>query len=474
MATTTSGSVASLLRLAWPLILSQSFWTVQIVLDRVLLSWKQVEAVGAGISAVMIFWTGLALFQYTASYATTFVAQYVGAGMPRRAGAAVGQAMWFAVVCGVLLLPAALLAEPFAALAGHGPEMQAMEAAYFRCLCFAALPILVTSAATSFFAGRGDTVTALWINAVGLVVNGPLAYVMIFGKLGFREMGIEGAGWATVAGTSASALYALAALLRRDYREEYGNGWGWGLDPELMGRLLYYGVPQGVGTAVEVGAFALFLVFIGRMGDAEAAATGIAQTLNLIAFLPMMGVGQAVEIVVGQKIGEGRPDDAEQAAWSGLAVSLAFTSVIALAYLFAPGWLAEPFRPPDGGESWRVVSGLIPPLLRFVAAYCLFDGVTLVFAYALRGAGDTRFVTWATILLSWPVMVLPAWLAWMRGWGMYPAWAFASLYVILLASTLFVRFRLGAWRSMSVIEAHGVTEPELPAGAAPPQGATAR
>ncbi len=448
-------SVGSLLRLAWPLILSNSFWTVQIVFDRVLLSWDKVEAVGAGISAVMLFWTGLALFQYTANYATTFVAQYTGAGQPRRAGAAVGQALWFAVACGLLLMPLALLAGPFAALAGHAPEMQAMEAAYFRCLCFAALPILVGAAATSFFAGRGDTVTAMWVNIVGLVVNVPLAYVLIFGKLGVPPMGIEGAGWATVAGTSASALYAVWALLKKEYRDGYGNGWGWGFDAGLMGRLLYYGVPQGVGTAVEVGAFALFLVFIGRMGDAEVAATGIACTLNLLAYLPMMGVGQAVEVIVGQCIGEGKPDEAEKAAWSGLLVALLFTGAVALLYFFTPGMLAEPFRPPEGkdGVMWAEVLALIPALLRFVAAYCLFDSVTLVFAFALRGAGDTRFVTWATIILSWPVMVLPAWLAWRWGWGMYPAWAFASLYIVLLATTLFVRFRLGAWRSMRVIEA---------------------
>ena len=98
----------------------------------------------------------------------------------------------------LLLLP---LAGPLVGLAGHTPEVQALEVAFFRCLCFAALPTLVVSAASSFFAGRGDSWTVLFINACGLVVNAVLDYAWIFGRWGFPAWGITGAGWATVAGS---------------------------------------------------------------------------------------------------------------------------------------------------------------------------------------------------------------------------------------------------------------------------------
>ena len=82
----TRASGRELLRLAWPLILGNSFWTLQIVLDRVLLGQSSSTEVGAALSAALIFWTGLTLFQYTVNYATTFVAQYTGAGQPQRVG----------------------------------------------------------------------------------------------------------------------------------------------------------------------------------------------------------------------------------------------------------------------------------------------------------------------------------------------------------------------------------------------------
>jgi MATE family multidrug resistance protein len=76
----------------------------------------------------------------------------------------------------------------------------------------------------------------------------------------------------------------------------------------------------------------------------------------------------------------------------------------------------------------------------------------IVLSFALRGAGDTRFVTAAALVLSCPVMVLPTWFAWQQGWGLYWSWTFASLYVHLLALTFLARFCRGKWYLMRVIE----------------------
>ena len=95
------GGGAEVMRLAWPLILSNSFWTIQITIDRILLSQQSSEAGAAAMAASLIFWTPLTLFQFTVNYATTFVAQYTGAGRPERTGPAVWQAYRFALLSGV-------------------------------------------------------------------------------------------------------------------------------------------------------------------------------------------------------------------------------------------------------------------------------------------------------------------------------------------------------------------------------------
>lgn len=440
-------------QLALPLILANSFWTLQITVDRVLLSWHSSDAVAAAMAGVMLFWTPLTLLQSTAAYATTFVAQYLGAGRTGRVGPSVWQALYFSVASGLGFLALVPAAPAVVALGGHSPALQQLEADYFRCLCFSALPTLVTAAAGSFFTGRGDSWTVLLINAVGLVVNALLDYLLIFGQWGFPALGIAGAGWATVIGTAASAALAVALMLRPCYRQEFATLSGWRLDVELLGRLLRYGLPSGAQWALDALAFTVFVFVVGLMGEAELAATSITFTLNLIAVLPAVGLGQAVSVLVGQRLGEDRPALAERATWSGFQMAWLYMSLVALAYAFAPGWFVWVFRNDDDPAKWRTVAALVPVLLKFVAVYSLFDSMNLVFSFALKGAGDTRFVTVVALALSWPLMVVPATAAWYYGWGIALAWTFASAYIIALALVFLYRFRAGLWKSMRVIEA---------------------
>jgi MATE family multidrug resistance protein len=441
-----------LLRLALPFILSNLFWTLQITIDRILLYGLGSEAVAAYTPAVTVFWTPLILLQTTAAYASTFVAQYIGAGRPHRIGPAVWQSLYFAVVTGVLLLGLIPLAPLIFQLAAHAPPLPELETTYFCCLCYSALPFLVTAAASSFFAGRGDSWTVMLINVAGLVVNAVFASLLIFGYGGLPRLEIAGAGWATVIGTSVSALLALVLMLRPAYRTEFATASGWRPDFQLLGRLLYYGLPGGVQVGLDVFAFALFTVLVARLGTVEAAATSIAFAVNMLAFMPPLGIGLAVQVLVGQRLGENRPDLAARSTWTAFRLAWLYMAAVALLYVLLPDVFLWIFQSKTDQVKRSQVAALVPGLLRFVAVYSLFDSMTAVFSFALKGAGDTLFVSLAAVVLSWPLMVVPTWLAWYYHWGLWWAWTFASSYVIALGLTFLVRFRMGRWRSMRVIE----------------------
>lgn len=445
------GGTRELLRLAWPLVLSNSIWMMQIILDRVLLSRSNLASLAAGFASAMLFWGFLSLFQFTANYATTFVAQYSGAGRPERVGPVVWQAIWFSLAVGLLFQLLQPLAGWIVSLGGHEAQLQQLEIVYFRCLCVSALPTLLSAAVTSFFAGRGDSRTVLLINVAGLAVNAVAASVLIFGLCGLPALGIIGAGLATILGTSTSAGVALVLMLRRQHRRTCATASGYCFDAELFRRLLRYGLPNGIFAALDTLAWTIFLQLVGRLGEVDLAVTSIAFTLNLVVFFPMLGIGQAVEILVGQRLGEDRPNVAERSTWKGLGAALIITVTGVLAFVLLPETLAGLFH---GGHDdlWEPIRTRVPILLRFVAVYSFFDTLNVVFSNALRGAGDTRFVTAAALGLSWPVMIVPTWAAVQHGWSLYWAWTFASLYIIALAVLFYFRFRQGKWRSMRVIE----------------------
>jgi MATE family multidrug resistance protein len=455
------GGGRELLRVAVPLILSSSFLTLQLTIDRALLSQASSATVAAAIPAALLYWTPLTLLQNIAGYATTFVAQYTGAGRRQRVGPAVWQALYFSLAAGVAFLGLIPLADRLVALGGHSPAIQALEATYFRCLCFAALPTLIVAAVNSFFAGRGETWVVLVNDAVGLAVNTLLAYTLIFGHWGLPALGIAGAGWATVAGSTTSAAVALTLFFRRKYRSEYATADA-KLEPALLRRLLRFGFPNGLQWMLDALAFTFFLFLVGRLGDVELAATNIAFSINMVGLLPMLGMGQAVGVLVGQRLGQDRPDLAARSTWTGFWLATVYIGAVAVLYLLIPDTLFSFFRSEQDSRS-ELVAQLVPVLLCYAAVYSLFDSMNITFSFALRGAGDTRFVTVVALGLAWPCMVLPTWAAWYYHWEapLYWAWGFASFFIIAEGATFLGRFLAGKWKAMRVIEA------------APPEGEAA-
>ncbi len=429
--------------------------TVQVFVDTILLSHHDPREMAASFPAVMWFWLPFGLLQVTAGYVSTFVAQYTGAGRPERVGPA-GLARHSFRHPGRAPLPApgpGALAWVIA-VGGHTRSFQA-DLKWFTCgaCVVAALPMLVMAAVNGFFSGRGQTWTVLGIEAAGTGVNVALALVMIFGRAGFPEMGIAGAGWATVVGSWTSALFALSLLLRPRYRKEFRTLSGWRPERELFGRLMKYGGPAGMQVFLDVLVFNVFVQLVGRLGEAATGATTLTIRLNMVAFLPMMGLGQAVSILVGQRLGADRPDLAERSAYTGLKWSFGYMCCVAAMYLLIPGVLVALFKGDRDPASFAAVAAIVPTLMAYVAVYSVADSVNLTFSFALRGAGDTRFVTLLTFVLAWPIMVVPTFVVVRSGGSIYAAWVFATAHIFAMSVCFFLRFRTGKWKRMRVIEA---------------------
>lgn len=447
-----------LLVLAWPLVVSSSFTTVQITIDRLFLSRVDVNMATASVAAASIFWLPFVLLWATAGYVATFVAQYTGANRPARVGPAVWQGLYFSVIAGGMFL----LLIPFAPMLfqaiDHDPVIMGLEVQYFQCLCWFALPGLISAAVSAFFSGRNKSTVVIWINLIGTLVNAGLDYVLIFGEFGCPALGIVGAGWATVAGGWASAIVGLCWMFRAKYRHENATLSGWKFDGELFRRLIRFGLPSGAHWALDISAFNAFIVLTGWFGSADLGATGLALTINGVAFIPMLGLGQAVTILVGQCLGENRADRAQRATWAGLGVASAYMGFCATLFIGIPHLLIAPFQGMNEAGTWAEVAGRVQIILIFVAAYSLFDAANLVLSFGLRGAGDTLFVSLVSLCLAWPVMVIPTYLAYQNGWGVYWAWGFATTYIALQAVCFLVRFLGGKWKSMRVIESAPIAE----------------
>jgi MATE family multidrug resistance protein len=195
------------------------------------------------------------------------------------------------------------------------------------------------------------------------------------------------------------------------------------------------------------------MLIVGRLGTAALAASSIAFSLNMIVFLPMLGLGVGVSSLVGRYLGADDPASARRATWSAFWMSLGYFAACGAVYALLPRLLLSPFAAGADPAAFAEVEHLTVVLLRFVALYSIFDMMNVVFAAGLKGAGDTHYPLAATLLLGVGVMLGPAWVMVERFHvHVFAAWIAPTVYIAVLGVLMLRRFRSGRWESMRVIE----------------------
>lgn len=447
------GSARELLTVAVPLILSAGSLSIMNVIDRILLTWHSSEALAAALPAGVLHWTVMSVAIGTAMYANTFVAQYDGAGKPERVVASIWQGIYLSVIASVLLLALIPFGKWVFHWARHDPAVLQLEVDYFTMLSWGSFAFVLTGVLSSFYSGRRKTMVVLWVNLVSVVVNATLDYALIFGWSVFPQMGIRGAALATVISRIVAALCYIAIMLWGRERGTYDFFKYRGFDKPLFARLIKFGVPSGFHFFVDIAGFSVFVLLIGDIGKDELAATSLAFNLNTLAFVPLLGMGTAVMTLVGNRVGEGRPELASKTTWLAFKLSAAWMLSFALIYVFAPDVILAPYANRDDPVQFEAIRNQVVVLLRFVAAYCFFDAMAVVFSNAVRGAGDTKFPMLLSFLSCWLVMVVPTWICTKYyGGSLMFSWSACTIYITLIGFGMMLRFQSGKWKSMKVIE----------------------
>ena len=298
-------TLGHMLSLALPMIVSQASETVMLFLNRYFVSLLGSQYIPASMSGGLTQFVFTSLFSGVVGYVGALAAQYYGAGRPARCLHAVSQGLWLSLAFFPVLLGLIPLVHRGFVLAGHDPGQVALEFSYFRILMAGSLLFLVQSVLAGYFVGLGRTRVVMIANVIGIFVTVPLNWMLVLGRLGAPRLGIEGAALGTLAGTLVIVTVMGIAYLRSPvYRQHRGLS-AWKPRGELLVKLLRYGGPAGAESFVNVFAFNVFILLMHSYGPAVATAVTITFNYDLVAFIPMLGVGTAVTALVGQRMGAG-------------------------------------------------------------------------------------------------------------------------------------------------------------------------
>jgi MATE family multidrug resistance protein len=387
----------------------------------------------------------------------TLVAQSFGARRYRRAAQAVWTALW-AMACAAplfVLVGAArhLILAPF----GFDPEIERLASAFWFPRMGGAVVGAAVWATFGFFNGVGRPRVTLAITIVITVTNALLNQVFIFG-LGW---GIAGSAWATNVAQLVGLLLAVALFLRPDYRRRYRSHLTWRPHAGRMLQQLRLGVPIGLSPAADLLAFAMFQMMQTRLGTAGGAATQLVVMLTSLAYMPGFGIASAGTTLVGQSIGAGARDWALRVGNRVILLAALYMGGIGVLIALGGRWMLPFFTGAhDADAAAAVVLGT--QLLWLAAAYQFFDGLNLGSSMCLRGAGDVRvpaaMVLPVALLLFAPLahaFTFAPGQGWVHflpqfGWGPLGGWVAVLIYVIVLGSALFLRWRSRAWQAICI------------------------
>jgi MATE family multidrug resistance protein len=439
------GGLREVSSLAWPVIVSQMSSTLMGVVDTAMVGHLGATELAAVGFAHVWTWTLFSVFIGTASGVQTFVAQHHGAGDEKRCGGWVWQAL--AVVApAAALVAAGVGASAPLWLAALGPsaalQEQALEFLPGRLVGLVGTTVAFTW--VSFFRGVGDTRTPMLGAVLANLVNVGLGYGLIFGKLGFPQLGVAGSGVAMAVGEWTFAAFLGVAASRRALCARYGTGPS-ALRAADVRRVLRTGLPIGGQWVLDMAAFAVFTTLVARMGDASMAASQAFISLLSLSFMQASGLSVAAATLVGRYVGAGDPASAERSFRTALGLAGALGGSVALLFLTVPDLLLRLYS-----EDADVLA-LGGPLLALGAGFQLLDALGIATSGALRGAGDTRWPFLAQASLAWFVFLPAAWLFGITlGGGLTGAWAGGLVYVAALAAAFVWRFRTGAWRRIRI------------------------
>ncbi len=391
--------------------LAQAGMSVADVMMTGRLSATDLAAVSVGSSLwlpLMLFMTG------TLMGLTPIVAQLLGGRHIAGIRPNVHQALWVALILGIaagLLLWFAVM--PVFTLMGVPEEVARRSAAYLSAVAFGMPGAALFQALRAFSDGMNHTRPSLWISLLGLAVNIPSNFVLIYGGAGLTgllgdwlpawvqalpALGAFGCGIATALSLWVMSL-AMALYTRRS--RAYGDVelWHSPTPPRwrMIGELLYVGLPIGVAIFVEVTLFTLIALFIASLGEVTVAAHQIALNYTSILFMLPLSLSMALTVRVGNTLGQERLALARLVAWNGVVISLLIAGLNStLLWFTAEPVIALYTHDPD-------VQRLTLSLVILAMIFQVSDSLQVNLAGALRGYKDTRVVMLITLVSYWLV-----------------------------------------------------------------------
>jgi MATE family multidrug resistance protein len=441
-----AGEFARLLRVAFPLALYYLTEVAMGLTDMVIvgrLGSDELAAVGlsAGIiiEAIVVCFALLSVVGVLSSHA-------LGSGDRDRVSAIVGQGFWVALSLAVLVVALTAWLPELFVVTGQDPEVVRLSRDYLAwmiwvtplALCFVVLRNFLT------VLSRTEAIACVTVPAVGL--NLLLNYLLVFGVHGFPEMGVAGAGLASIIVNLLMVLSLFVYVGLNRYFHEFRIVTAlWKIDAKIWASILKLGAPAGMTAFLEGGLFAVVGIMMGTLGADWLAANEILFHIIPLAFVVALAIGESAAVRIAYHSGAGNIPMTRWIARVALAMGACVMLSAAFVLWLFPEQVVALFIDVEAPENARVVA-IATALTSIAAIFQLFDGLQVVAAWCLRGLRDTFIPMWIASAGYWLCGLGSGyWFGFVQGYGATGVWwglaAGLTMTSLMLSARLYLLLR---------------------------------
>ena len=429
--------IREILRIGLPIMLGQACVIILAFADNIMIGWHSVDELAASsfVNNVMNLFTLTELGFATGM--TPMIGADNGTGNIKGIGITVKNGLVTNGIIGgisiILLTIIYFCLDHF----GQAPELMPYIKPYFAIIGISTLFALGFNVLKQFTDGICRPMISMTLLMIGNLLNIFGNWVLIYGKLGFPEMGLTGAGISTLVSRALILLVFVVFIFKSKKMNEYARA----IKEALLSRgemktVFKMGYPVGIQMALESSTFTFAAVMAGWLGVIQLAAHQVVITISQLFFLMMQGLSFAVSILVSNAFGRKDLGSVREYARKGYFMTLGISATLSVLLYCFRYQAAGIFT--DSPE----VSAMAVSLFFLLFAYQFGDGLQLCFANVLRGIQDVRPIMYAAFVSYYLIAIPSAYvLGFKTSLGIHGIWLGFPIGLTLAGIFFYARYR---------------------------------
>jgi len=440
------------IKIAWPVLIELLLGSLFGMIDMMMLGRIKNQAVAAAsVAAVGMtnqpLFIGLSLVQALNVGGTAMVARYYGAKQYNRIESVVKHVILLSML--VLAIPLSILGLIFTkeimTLMGAQPDALQVGTNYFKIIMIGFIFQSLNMSISAALRGIGDTKTPMRINLECNFLNVIGNALLIYGLLGFPELGVTGAGISTALSQAVACIVLFIFILSGKSIVKINIKEKFKFDNKVMYNLVKIGLPASLEQMVLRTGILLFVRIVAGLGTVIYAAHQIALSILGLSFQPGQAFGIAASSLVGRSLGAKNHEKVEAYAKETRRIGSLISTFMAVIFFFFGRQLVGLYSPDP------LIIDSASGALRIIALVQPFQASQFILAGALRGAGDTFWPLVATFVGVLLVRVILSYIFVINmGFGLLGAWMAVFIDQFVRWVFVYIRFRTGKWKYVKI------------------------